>query len=120
MRLAVVGSRDFLDYAFLEARLCEAFALSEVEEIISGGARGVDSLAARFASEHNIPLKVFPADWTHLGRRAGPARNRDIVARADTVAAFWDGCSRGTQNTLLQAQRAEKRVVIFPIPPAKG
>ena len=77
----------FLDYAFLEARLCETFAFSELEESISGGAHGADSLAARFASEHNVPLKVFSADWAHLGWPAGPLRNRDIVARADTVAA---------------------------------
>lgn len=114
MKLAVIGSRNFLDYPFLESKLRELAALFSVEEIISGGARGADSLGARFASEHGIPFKVFSADWARLGRRAGHLRNKEIVAYADVLVAFWDGCSRGTRDALLQARRAGKRIILFP------
>lgn len=115
MKLAVVGSRTFLDYDYLKRSLLESFPLSEVEEIISGGAKGTDSLAERFAREHNIPVTVFPADWKRLGRKAGPVRNADIVRRADVIAAFWDGQSRGTKDTIRQARLAGKRMLIFPL-----
>ena len=115
MRLAVVGSRDFLDYDYLKRSLLDTFPLEEVEEIVSGGARGADNLAERFAREHNIPVMVFPADWKRLGRKAGPIRNADIVRRADVIAAFWDGRSRGTKNSISLARKAGKKTVIFPV-----
>ncbi len=117
MKLAIVGSRDFLDYVFLESRLNELLSLFTVEEIISGGARGADSLGERFARERGIPVRVFRADWARLGRRAGHLRNKDIVSRADVIVAFWDGLSLGTRDTLHQARRAGKRVILYPVHP---
>ena len=88
MKLAVVGSRSFQDYAWLEHCLLRVFRVEELEAVISGGARGADSLAARFAASHGVPLIVVPADWKRYGRKAGPIRNTEIVARADALAAF--------------------------------
>ena len=62
MKLAVVGSRSFQDYAWLEHCLLRVFRVEELEAVISGGARGADSLAARFAASHGVPLIVVPAD----------------------------------------------------------
>lgn len=114
MKLAVVGSRDFLDYGWMEQCLLRAFDMGDVEAVISGGARGADSLAARFAREHGLPLIVFHADWERHGRRAGPIRNSEIVRNADVLAAFWDGASRGTGDAVAKARAAGKEVHIFP------
>lgn len=113
MKLAVVGSRDFQDYAWLEHCLLRVFRVEELEAVISGGARGADGLAARFAAAHQLPLVVIPADWKHYGRKAGPIRNTEIVARADAVAAFWDGRSPGTRDTITKARNAGLRVEVF-------
>ncbi|WP_077071305.1 DUF2493 domain-containing protein [Mailhella massiliensis] len=113
MKLAVVGSRDFQDYAWLEHCLLRVFRVEELEAVISGGARGADGLAARFAAAHQLPLVVIPADWKRYGRKAGPIRNTEIVARADAVAAFWDGKSPGTRDTITKARNAGLRVEVF-------
>ena len=67
--------------------------------IISGGARGADAMAERWAKEHGIPLTVFKADWK-LGTNAGPRRNRDIMKLATHVLAFPSNEGRGTQHAL--------------------
>lgn len=114
MKLAVVGSRDFQDYTWLECCLLRVFRVDELEAVISGGARGADNLAARFAKCHNVPLILIPADWKRYGKRAGPIRNTKIVASADAVAAFWDGNSLGTKDTIAKARSAGLRVEVFP------
>lgn len=94
--LAIVGSRNFTDYELL----CSTIGTTPIKSIISGGARGADSLGARYAHEHDLPLQVFPADWHKYGRRAGYLRNKQIVANSDIVLAFWDGKSPGTKLTI--------------------
>ena len=120
MKLAVVGSRDFHDYAWLEQCLLSVTGDEMPEAVVSGGARGADELAGRFAGERGIPLVVVPAEWDRFGRSAGPMRNEKIVDLADVVVAFWDGRSRGTRDTLSRARRAGRRVVIFPCEGAGG
>lgn len=110
IRLAIVGSRTFTDYARFRtevARYCwDAFAeKDEPREIVSGGASGTDAMAERYAAERGWPLAVFPADWKTWGKAAGILRNRDIVRHADRVIAFWDGQSRGTAHTIETARR---------------
>lgn len=114
MKLAVVGSRNFSDYAWMEQCLLRRFSVADIEAVISGGARGADALAARFAAAYHLPLIVVPADWKRHGRKAGPLRNTEIVSRSDTVAAFWDGFSRGTRDVIAKARLAGKRVEVFP------
>ena len=73
-------------------------------QIASGGARGADSLGERYAIEHNLDLKIFPANWDKFGNAAGPIRNAEMAEYADYLVAFWDGKSRGTAN-MIQAMK---------------
>lgn len=119
--LLVCGGRDFADYELLKKILTNAAP----DTIISGAARGADSLAARFAREHNVPIEEFPADWKRLGRRAGPIRNGKMLERlmeqgAGTVIAFWDGRSRGTADMIRQARRAGVQVMTIEYRNNKG
>lgn len=77
MRYAIVGSRTFLDYEKFKISIDPH--LPYIKQIISGGANGADSLAARYATENNIPLLVFEADWINNGKSAGMIRNKLIV-----------------------------------------
>lgn len=114
--LAVVGSRSFRDYELLSQWIDFAahYVLLTTVEIVSGGARGADRLARKWAEDNGVTYKEYPAEWDHYGKRAGMVRNLEIVARADTVLAFWDGKSTGTKDTINKAVRAKKPVIIVP------
>lgn len=110
MRLAVVGSRSFSDYD----RLCQGISNLNIpiECIVSGGAKGVDSLAARYVKENDLPLVEYLPEYSKYGRSAPILRNRQIVDNADCIIAFWDGASRGTKDSIDYARRQGKKVVI--------
>jgi len=105
-RIAIVGSREF-PYKWMVHDYISA-AVGMGWEIVSGGARGVDSWAADTADYYHLRLKVFHADWDTHGKRAGFLRNQDIVNYADEVVAFWDGNSKGTEHTVRLARDAGK------------
>ena len=101
MKLAIVGSRDFTDYGIM----CEYLKKYSPSTVISGGARGADTLAERWARENNIPCTVYEADWERLGKAAGKIRNSDIVSAADRLIAFWDYVSPGTHDSIKKANK---------------
>jgi hypothetical protein len=115
MKLIIAGSRDITNYDALKA----AFAWTELKldglEIISGCARGVDSLAIEFAEEHNLILHKFPADWKTNGKAAGFIRNQQMADFADSLLALWDGSSRGTQDMINRAKKKGLRVFTYII-----
>lgn len=80
-RIAVIGSRNFDDYARLESMLEPHLPAV----LVSGGARGADALAERLAGERGLTIDVIRADWQRYGRGAGPIRNKKIVESADLV-----------------------------------
>ena len=94
LKVAVVGSRG-LSVNNLGACLPE-----NVTEIVSGGARGVDTSARQYAVAHGIKLTEFLPEYARYGRAAPIKRNLAIVEYADTVLAFWDGRSRGTKSVI--------------------
>ena len=104
MKLAVVGSRTWTDYERMKRKL-DAIVPAV---IVSGGARGADKLAARYATERGLKLIEFLPDWKRDGRSAGFKRNQYIVDEADKVIVFWDGNSRGAQHTMRLAEKAGK------------
>ena len=109
MKLAVIGSRDFNNYE----QLCEHLdTIQTIDTIVSGGAKGADSLAAKYAIEHNIELIEHKPDWQKYGRGAGIVRNKLIIADSDEVIAFWDGSSKGTLHSIKLAEESGKNVTI--------
>ncbi len=115
MKLAVVGSRDFTDYTKLKLALDNINQFFLITEIISGGAKGADSLAERYAKENNIKLTIYLPDWKRYGRPAGMIRNKEIVSSATSVIAFWDGKSKGTANSISLAEKSKKlrQVILY-------
>ena len=101
MKIAIVGSRE-IDHVDLSEFVTDG------DEIVSGGAVGVDRCAAEYAREHGLKLTEFLPQYQLYGRGAPIRRNRQIVEYADKVIAFWDGCSRGTLSTIQFAQKAGK------------
>lgn len=109
-KLAVVGSRNFNDYEKMEASLSDL--VDKVSQVISGGAKGADLLAQKWADENNIPFVAILPDWKKNGRAAGPMRNREIIESCDFCIAFWDGKSRGTASSIRFCEKQGKRVTI--------
>lgn len=105
--VAVVGSRD---YANLDKVREFVEGLPPETVVISGGALGVDWVAAETARRRGLRLDIFRADWPKHGRAAGPIRNSLIVKAADRIVAFWNGKSRGTMDVLEKARAAGKPI----------
>jgi len=118
MKLAVVGSRTFNDMYLLAENVCIFISASEKPsgsnelEIISGGAKGADTLAKKCALINNLKYTEFLPDWNKFGKSAGFRRNQQIVDACDVVIAFWDGNSKGTQDTINKAKIAMKPTYI--------
>jgi len=110
-RILVCGGVTFADEELLTETLDRVIADEKVM-IVSGGAKGADALAEKYAKDRNIKIKVFPAEWKKYGKGAGPIRNRqmlDFVSQKESplVVAFWNGKSRGTKNTIETARKME-------------
>ena len=115
LRIIIAGSRDFNDYELLKKSAIEIITkktmLPDLTRIISGGARGADTLGERFANEMGLEISRFIPDWDGLGKRAGYVRNAEIAKFAveddndGMLIAFWDGQSRGTKHMIDLAKR---------------
>ena len=102
-RVIIAGCRDFDDYGLL-CESCDRFLAQKHQThsivIVSGAARGADTLGERYAHERGYDVQQFPANWKLDGKAAGFIRNRQMADVADALIAFWDGRSRGTANMI--------------------
>ena len=108
MKLAIVGSRKLNDYNKLCEFINKKYNIAEIDTIVSGGAKGADTLAEKFAADNNLKLIVKEAQWDLYGRAAGPKRNKLIVEEADCVVAFPTPSSTGTYNSMKLAKQMGK------------
>ena len=109
MKVAIVGSRN---YPHLEKVRDFVRKLSKDDTVISGGAKGVDKAAEEEAEKLGIKVISIIPEWDKYGKRAGLIRNNLIIEKADCMAAFWDGVSRGTKYTI---DRAKKKNLITQV-----
>lgn len=107
MRVAVIGSRG------LSVPNLEDYLPPETSEIVSGGARGVDTSARECALPKGIGITEFLPEYDKYGRSAPIKRNITIIENADIVFAFWDGQSRGTRFVIEECRRRGVPVRIF-------
>jgi len=110
--VSVVGSRTIEDKDLIYEELDNLHAANPIKKIVSGGASGVDSIAAQWAKERGVELEEIIPDWSK-GMGAGLERNTDIVDRADKVVVFWDGESRGTLDSITKSKNAGKALTII-------
>lgn len=115
MKLAVIGSRDFNDQKLLEKTLDKLNETWQISVVVSGGARGADSLAETWAKKNKIETLIFKPDWDTFGKSAGYRRNLDIITNSDKVLAFQVNKSRGTQHSIDIAKKQGKEVFIYEL-----
>lgn len=90
MKVAIIGSRT------LTVNNLKPYLPENTTEIVSGGAKGIDTCAREYAIKNNLKLTEFLPDYKKYGRIAPLKRNLQIINYSDLVIAFWDGKSRGT------------------------
>ena len=101
MKIAIIGSRNIKNINLKEY-------ITNADEIVSGGACGVDALAAEYAKQNGIKLTEFLPEYNKYGKGAPLIRNKQIVNYSDKIIAFWDGKSRGTAYTINYAKSINK------------
>ena len=115
MKVAVIGSRG-LTIDDLGKYLPEG-----TTEIVSGGAKGIDSCAKEYALAHNIKLNEFLPDYKRYVRGAAPLkRNLQIIEYSDVVLAFWDGESKGTKYVIDNCKKMGVKIRIYIIDKNNG
>lgn len=108
MKVAIIGSRG------LTVKDLGQYLPADTTEIISGGAKGVDTCAREYAISHGIKLTEFKPDYARYGRGGAPLRrNITIIENADLVLAFWDGNSHGTKYTIEKCKEMGIEVIIY-------
>lgn len=107
MKVAVVGSRD------LKIENLNDYLPSNTNEIVSGGARGIDTCARNFAIENNIKLTEFLPEYHKYGKKAPLIRNIQIINYSDLVIAFWNNQSRGTKFVIDNCKKYGKKCIVI-------
>ena len=98
MKVAVIGSRSITAPDL-------GMYISDEDEIVSGGAVGIDTCAAEYAKKKGLKLTEFLPEYECYGHAAPIVRNKQIVDYADKVFAFWDGKSKGTLSVIKYAEK---------------
>jgi len=109
MKVAIVGSRG-LNFDIPEYCIPE-----NTDQIISGGAKGIDRKAREYAQKHHIELIEILPEYNLYGKRAPLERNDIIVEIADLVIAFWDGKSNGTRYVINKCRSTDTPVHIYNV-----
>src|SRR5690348_13264541 len=91
-RIAVVGSREFGNYEQLKYEV-ESRRNAAEDWVVSGGAKGADSMAQRLTKETGGAILIHYPKWHNENgiflRGAGFDRNKKIVESSDVVLAFY-------------------------------
>ena len=126
MRVVISGSTEN-DIRLIEMSVAESGF--DVSLVISGGAKGIDTLAVEWAVENNIPVEVFEAAWDNLDHpdaiiktspwgqkydaKAGLRRNELMAVHADALIAIWDGQSKGTKHMIKMARKRDLPIFVY-------
>lgn len=115
MHVAVIGSRDWPRNTDLIRRVLNDLweHVDQDLTLVSGAARGADTIAEALFTGAGMPTLIFPAQWDVYGRSAGYRRNHDIVANADLVLAFQLRGSAGTQHSIDIANQKGVPVIVW-------
>lgn len=119
MRVLICGGRDFTDKNYFWKKMdeiSESFDFDNKQPIIiiSGKARGADTLAEEYANECGWEFRGYPAKWKLFGKAAGVFRNQEMLdnEEPDLVIVFPGGT--GTSDMKTRALRDDYKVIDVP------
>ena len=115
MKIVIAGSRTITDInILLKVIKLSGYKITEQDEIVSGGARGVDTLAEIYANDKGIPIKIFKPDWNKYGKAAGVLRNCEMAKYCDVGIVIHNG-SRGSMNMIKNLIKFNKKYFEYKI-----
>lgn len=122
--IAICGSRTITDYNLIHRAISEAVWMGITTpthlvtyQIVSGGAKGVDTLAMKYASDNKLNLIEIKPDYnTYTWNIAPLMRNVKIAETADVLIAIHDGKSTGTLHMISCMKKLNKGVHVLTIP----
>ena len=106
MKVLIAGSRGINEFNF------DGLIPTEADLIISGGARGIDTLAEKYADKNNISKLILRPKYEKYGKSAPLIRNKEMIELADFVLVVWDGSSRGTKYTIDYSKKLGKQIAV--------
>ena len=109
MKIAVIGSRTLI------IDNIDRYIPENTDELVSGGAKGIDTCVKSYADLKNIPITEFKPDYKKYGRYAPLKRNIDIINYSDLVIAIWDGKSHGTLHVIENCGLKNKKLILYII-----
>ncbi len=109
MKTAVIGSRSII----ISKEELQKYIPKNTTEIVSGGAKGVDTTAKEFAIANNLKMQEFLPDYKKYKKAAPLKRNLQIIEYADCVIALWNGKSKGTQFVINKCHELNKPITIY-------
>lgn len=113
VRILVFGGRDFTDsyqgYKVLNKVL--SVVPKDKLAIISGMARGADTIGETWAKNNGIEVMEFPADWDTHKKAAGPIRNQQMLDEGKPTGAIMFPGGTGTADMAKRLQKAGVRIL---------
>ena len=81
-KVVIAGSRGFSNYKLLVEK-CNSILREKKKEaniiIVSGHAKGADTLGEKYANDEKFDLEIYPAEWKKFGKAAGFRRNEKMA-----------------------------------------
>jgi hypothetical protein len=114
MKVIIAGSRE-IENVNVDAAVTASGFRGEIDEVVSGGALGVNRAGEDWAVLSHIPVKLFAADWARFGKSADVKRNEEMVEYADALVLIWNGKSTGIRSLRDTAIRHGLKVFVQTI-----
>lgn len=109
MKLLIAGSRGITSFDL------SPYITEEVDTILTGGAKGIDTIAEEYADSHGIKKTIIKPQYDRYGKGAPMVRNKELVNLCDKALIIWDGVSKGTKFTADFAKKMNKEVTVIII-----
>ena len=116
-KLAIIGSRTFINYSlFVEIMTQNISVVNKSMIVISGGAKGVDAMAEKWAKDNGLETIIHKPDYSSYPGYLAPLKRNDLIAEdCDYCLALWDGKSKGTKYTIGKCLEYGKEVKIIAV-----
>ena len=120
----VAGSRKFINKELIHKILDDHRSM--IDEVVSGQARGVDTIGEEWAKSLGIPVVPFEARWKDVSvpgavvrynqygpynAAAGHMRNELMSNYGEMLILIWDGVSSGSRDMLDRAKARGMKIV---------
>ena len=110
MKLIIAGTAELLVDAELIDQLIKHYRLT-VTEVVCGVGGRVDEAGEDYSDlwMEKEP-KIFRANWSHEGAKAGTNRNIKMAEYSDALLLIWDGVSKDALNIKKEMDKLVKPV----------